>query len=133
VGRRGSLAVLGVELEAHRVRHLQVVGLHKRGSDRDLPSEPPLYLSGYIANNPLQPELTNSLSIELTNNQAFYGYNISLCTFNFVWAFFMFCLACLSFYITSKESSEVKKVLPETDKLERQPLPEFFSSVVVCN
>lgn len=48
-------------------------------------------------------QFQSGLQVVLTDNEAFTGYNISWCIFNFLVALLQFTLGCISFCVQSKK------------------------------
>lgn len=57
-----------------------------------------MYSRHNLANNPLHSDIRHGLRLELTDNGALGGRNLSLCITNLIWSLLAFLMACVSFY-----------------------------------
>ena len=56
----------------------------------------------------MTPALQSDLSVVITDNKAFSGYNMSWCLFNFMAGLIQFIFGCFSFWVKSKYKEDIK-------------------------
>lgn len=97
-----------MELKTNRDRVKKILGVFTKYPIRKLYIIIKKYKLYYIiATNSVSDKLSEGLSVQLSDGKALDGYNFPFCVLNFLWAFIMFVLGCLSFVFDFSKNKDL--------------------------